>query len=652
MDEVRRRVENVADVIARRSHPRIADSKEQDPERYRQFRRIFEPAARKELAREIEDEGLLDLAIADFRRAVRIAPAVGWYHLSLAQALSLKARMLVEGRDVEGLLKETDVEIDRTVYFTRNVPYMLFNAAHVLVTKATEAGGAEREAGIARAGSLLKQALLGAPGALGRKTFELLKSAGVDNRRIIDATPTTVRASRYLSEFFFARKDWADVLTALDRMEAAAEAERRDEAPVEETTPLGAASAKKTIGAPKEMPPLFYWSDEDHASVEFKLDIVRRRTAVLGYLGQWEGRRVAREKHAGLIDERVREIVAEARDQRSSVRYELALRSCRSALKLDPHDVDALIEMARATSVPHYRDLVPATYAPLACLFRAVSNSDSLTSRQAGEMLTLLASQRGLSDRDEFLVRLIKSAAIILQSGPGAAVGSRTTALLQLQKLATHLEDEAILWRQRHLVWHYLGIALEKQGKNGEAEQMYAKAVRLVPNLRRSVVALVRLARRRGDSQAAGRYAARVAALTPAHPSTVTFAGKLRLLGYSIVPADEAKGSPRSIRCYWEFLEPMPKGCLAQTYLLDYRWRIVRGDQRPIAPQVGAYPAEYARRGEVIVETRPLPRTLPNVRYVGFGVRTAKARKGHSPQLADETGDTLARFVFIGAAGK
>jgi hypothetical protein len=132
----------------------------------------------------------------------------------------------------------------------------------------------------------------------------------------------------------------------------------------------------------------------------------------------------------------------------------------------------------------------------------------------------------------------------------------------------------------------------------------------------------------------------------------VTFAGKLLLLGYSIVPADEEKGVPRAIRCYWEFLEPLPAGYVARTYLLDYGWRIVRADGRAIAPKSGAYPVEFARCGEVIVETRPLPADLPNVRYVAFGMRSQNPPKGYGRWLIHDAGGALARFALIGTSGE
>ena len=654
LDEVRRRVADVAEAIARKSHPRIAGLKETSPEMFRQFSRIFERTARAELAAEIAEERLLDGAIADLRSAIRLAPTVGRYHLSLARALSLQSLMVVDIRrhDAADLRRQAEQEVNRTVYFTYNVPYMLFNAAHALLADGADTSGPDREAQIASALTLLKRAVTGAPGELSRPSFELLTDAGVGNQDIIAATPMTVKANRNLSDFFFARKDWADVVTALDRMETAAGTEVGDEAPPQRTAAPAAAPVKKTADAPKEMPPLFEWAAEDHASVQFKLGIARKRASALGYLGQWEKRRLAREKHAGLADERVRQMVAEARTQRGAGHYEGALRTCRSALKLDPLNPEALMEMAAVTSVPHYRSLVPAAYAPLTCLFRAVINNDSLTSRQSADVLALLKSQTGLSAREELIAGFVESVAVILQSGGGAAAGSRTKALHQLQKLAAQIERESILWRQRHLVWHYLGVAFEKRGQGDKAAGMYARAVARVPTHRRSLVALARLAQQRGDAHAAGRYAAELTKLTPTQPCTVTFAGSVRLLGYSIVPADEEKGVAATMRCYWEFLEPPPPGYAARTYLLDYRWRVVSIDRRAIAPESGDYPAELARSGEVIVEIRPLPAKLPNVRYVAFGMRSQAPPKGYDRWLVHEAGGALARFALVGAAGR
>ena len=654
MDEVRRRIEEVADAIVRRDYPLIVSQEEQDPEGYAEFRRTCEANARKELAREIAEEGLLDQAIASFRKAVRIAPTVGWYHLSLAQALHLRSLIVVDvGKPgADDLRTEAERELDRTIYLTYNVPYMLFNVAHAFVTSALETSGPDREAKIARASALLKRAVVAAPGQLSRKSFELLSRGGVDNQGIIEATPETVRANRYLSDFFLARKDWADALTALDRMEAAAEDAVSEETSAEEEPAPQAAPVPQAAGAPKAMPPLFNWTGDDSGSVQFKLDVARRRVAILGYLGQWDERRAVGETLASLTARSVRPIVAESRARRKDGRYEAALRGCREALALAPFDVDALTETAKVTSIPHYRELAPEALAPLACLFRIVVNNESLTPQQSAEVLALLENQKALSSREELIAGFIKSVAVILQSGPGMAAASRTAALHQLEKLAARLEKESILWRQRHLVWHYLGVALEKRGNSEGAERMYAKTVALARTHRPSLIALARLAEKRGDAGAAARHAAQLAELRPAQPCTVTFAGKLRLLGYSIVPADEAKGVPRRVRSYWEFLEPLPAGYAARTYLLDYRWRIVRVDGRAIAPKSGAYPVEFARCGEVVVETRPLPADLPNVRYVAFGMRSQNPPKGYGRWLIHDAGGALARFALIGTAGE
>ncbi|MFH1731257.1 MAG: O-antigen ligase family protein [Planctomycetota bacterium] len=653
MDEIERRLADVREAIACSLHPGIAAEKERDPEGFKNLSLQFERAAEEKLADEIKQSGLLGRAEENFRKAIRLAPTVGQYHFALAQALLLKTRLALDATEAEreALTGQMDAELERTVYFGYNVPYLLFNAATVFLQETADLSGARREQRIKRASALLTRAVYAARDELATKAYELLRTAGIDNRGIIEAAPETVWANLCLYRFFYARKEWPEAVIALNRIEAAAEEGPAGEPDTKDGgADTGTAVSDEHPDAPKEMPPMFTWGTGNYASVEFRLEIARRRAAVLGYLGKWPARQAAVAKRADLARRQVEPLLAEAETMRVKGHYEAALRGYGEVLEKTPHNVDALIGMARITSIPHYRDLVSDAYAPAACLFRAVINNDSLSPEQSGELLAALDNRNSDAPGDEPVEAFVRSVAIMLQSGVADTVGSPASAMLRLEKLAAELARGERAWRQQHLTWYYLGRGHESRGDDELAREMYSKAVGVTPTHRRSLAALLRLAKKKGDAQAAEEHAARLARITPMHPCTVTFSGRIRLLGYSITPADAEKGAPPAIRYYWEFLEPLPGGYHARTYFLEHQWRIFCEDRRVIAPAVGPYPAELARCGEVVVETRPLPRKLPNVKYVAFGICSQKPPKGYANWLEQDGGGPLARAAFFAPA--
>ncbi len=650
-EEVERRITEVTESIARRN-PLIVRLRKKKPEDFRQLVRSFRAAAYDELADEVRETKLLDDAEAGFRRAIRLEPTVGRHHLSLARTLLLKARMPGDAPagEVDALRQEVARELGRTTYFGHNVPYLLVNAAHALVSEAFEVTGEARDEKIASAAALLSRAMRGAPVELATGSFGLLEGAGFDDGQIIDATPNTVLANLFLYDFFREQQKWAKVVVALDRMEAAA-----GQAPADGTEARSAVERLETppppkVGAPEAMPPLFNWTSRAYAGDEFKLDITRRRARALGFDGKWAERSATLHRYTDLANRHVAAAVRRAKELRQAGRHRAARVQCEAALARAPHNVDALIEMARVTTIPHHRDLASEAYAPLACLFRAVVNNPALEPRQCADLTAALDGLRALSAREQRTAELIASAAILSQPGGRAGAGSRTTAIHRLEKLAARTDPEVSAWRQRHLVSYYLGVGRERQGKPDAARAMYERAIELVPTHRPSLLALARLAETEEDAAAAAQIATRLAALEPQFPCAVTFGGQLRLLGYSVVPPDPGRDVPGLIRHHWEFLEPVLGDYVPQTYVLDYRWRALHRDERAIAAGSSRYPLRLARSGEVVIEARPLPANLANARYVAFGIRASRPPKGRPEWLPQDLGGPKARFALLGIA--
>ena len=641
MAEIDRRVGRLAETMAGRALP---GTKEKDPDGFPKVVEIFRRPAQEELGPEIIREGLLPGAEEAFRAAVRLAPTVPRYHLSLGGCLALRTRIELKRDPAAGAWEVTRrqarTELDRAAYFGHNVPYILFDAAQLILTYAADFGGREGDRDTATATELLRRAIYAAPGQLAIKGYTLLRSVGTDSKGLFAATPDTVRAYRYLCKFLWARRDWDSVLSALDKLDGLVAEVRPDVA-----DPAVAAKAEAELrDEPSEraeaVPPRFAWASEDAPTVVLQQDIVEKRAFVLGLLGRWDERNRALETHADLVDRSADAAIERAGALFEQGNFDQAMREYQQALTRAPHNIAGLIGMATATSVPFVRESAPVLYGPIDCLFRLVTNNPSLTTKQSDKIVSMLREMKPSSDDDKVAAEFTECVAVLLRSAAGPSSESRTVALKRLDKLAHDRAAKA--WPARHLIWYYLGMAYEAKGDLGKAVEMYdnVRVRTLVLDHRRSLERLADLANREADKTVAKRYEAKLAALRPEHPCAVTFGGALRLLGYSIdrPPAGETEAG--SIRYFWEFLGRVPRNYGAYTYFLGENWRVLRVDGGRALASVGRY-------GEVVVEKRPLPKGLAGVKYIGVTLYAPDPPRGWERHLPRNGGRGLARFKLV-----
>jgi len=470
----------------------------------------------------------------------------------------------------------------------------------------------------------------------------------VDNDRLFEATPRTLRAYRHLCRFLWGRRAWSEVLIALDRLDELLGQVRPDVFVGQAADPGPARKPEdETSEEPEAIPPQFAWASEDAPTVKLQLDIAEKRATALGLLGKWPDRLETLERHAALLDLNVRATLDKADRMLATGRHEAAMRGYYRVLQKTPHNIDALIGMARVTSVPYWGALAPYSYDPLSCLFRLVVNNHSLTADQCGKVTVMLRDLRPNSERDKAVVEFAECVAILLESGPEPPSQSHAAAIHRLHKLASSVGEAVTTWRQRHLVWYYLGMGYEQKGDIGKARRMYGNVLGLVPTHRHALAKLVGLAKQMSDTTAARAYQDRLDALKPRHQCATTFGGRIRLLGYSVSRPGDAGVKGDFVRYYWEFLEPVPVSYSARTYFLDHRWHRSKTDLRRIAPPGGIYPTDLARCGEVIVESRPLTAVPPGVKYIGIDVCSSKSPKGWRSRLARNGGDGVPQFPFV-----
>ncbi|MFW6107835.1 MAG: hypothetical protein ACOC70_01415, partial [bacterium] len=361
--------------------------------------------------------------------------------------------------------------------------------------------------------------------------------------------------------------------------------------------------------------------------------------SVLSLLGRWEERTRALARHADMSERQADEMLREAARQYEAGQFETAMRTCHEALTLAPCSPRGLIGMARATSIPSAREAAPATFEPFTCLFRLVVSRDQLDPDTYEELVAVLDELRPDTDRDRLLHEFVTCAAAIIRTGQQTAGLSRPNAMQRLDALDTSGDPMVEDWPQRHLLSYYRGVGYERESDPDSAIAAYRKVLMIVENHLPSLERLCELCRTEAD---AARFRARRDALLPEHAARVTFAGRIRLLGYSTEPA--SGGEPTAtIRYHWLTLAPPPAGYRARTYFFEpVHWETRAVDsQRVVSP--------VWRCGEVVVEKRRLPpedlRT--ETPYMALFFHTAHPPEGWRRRLPRGGGLGLARLRLV-----
>jgi len=661
MAEIDRRVAEVGEaLVVEALGLGVLEQMKGDPDVAGQLRPIFERDAPELLAEEIKKDGLLDAAEAAYRKAVRLAPTVPEYHIALARSLELKARIAYSvdpaSRAWEDVRAEFHAELRRAVYLAPTRPYVLYDAAELYLVDAVRMGGSEHARAVKLAQRLLRGAIYGAPSELAPKAYEALTSAGVDNAGLLAATPRTLRACRELCRFLWMRGPLSDpatlrdILVALDQMEELLGEVRSDALDIDSDAAIEPGPRQEPKQEQDEepderqaepMPPSFSWGSETRSTAQLQLEIAEKRVAVLGLMGDWPRRLDALGRYNSLLDRCVRDKLGNARTLLQKGRYELAMAEYREVLKSVPHNVDALIGMAQVMSVPYLRDMAPDAYGPVECLFRAVVSNESVSREQCADIRRIIADQRAESGRDKVLAEFTDCAAVLVESGGATPQTSQTAAIHRLQKLIASHDEAELVWRDRHLLWYWLGMAYEAKGDDATAREMYEGALKALPGHRRSLERLVALLGRAGDHDEA-KYAALLSTLTPDQRCTTTFGGCVTLLGYSIKPGQNM------IHYYWEFAEPLPASYKVRSYFLDRRWRDRGVDSRTIVREGGIYTADLARSGEVIVEHRSLRNVASDVAFIGLALSSKTPPQKWPRHLFPDGGPgAVVRFPLI-----
>jgi hypothetical protein len=231
---------------------------------------------------------------------------------------------------------------------------------------------------------------------------------------------------------------------------------------------------------------------------------------------------------------------------------------------------------------------------------------------------------------EKYLADFIRGSAAVL-------AGCLEEGISSLRILANSNDEVALTSRQRHLPWYYLGIGYEKKGERANAVDAYRRVLDIVPNQRPSLVRL---------SALIPEFAVRLGEFEPEIPCNVNFGGKVILLGFTlgreIIPSslDGASIEQQSffITCYWQFIERTFRDYHPAIHFCDEGRRILFQADHGIRLGQAAYPMDFPRCGEVVIEKQRLNQDPTAARYLRVGILADSPPKSLPAFLSSDGG--------------
>ncbi|MBI5118035.1 O-antigen ligase family protein [Candidatus Poribacteria bacterium] len=646
-DNALRRADEIATQEAAKRAPLLASAEGQE-DTSQMEKVVF--ALVKSLTPQLHDQRrpLLLQAENFLRRAIDGAPTVARYHLALGR--------------VFGELNQTSEQAAHRaevgVAFAPNKPAILFDAGQLML-----AGNVGRRHGLEEdpvdmARKYFRAALRSDPDYADRVysfvanggTSTFANEIGPPKRAfagsdidLLSVTPKTQGAYERLCSILWDMGDWEGVIACLEVIEELADAQRLGPQP----TGFPAWRPhffRSVVFADYEAAPSLKGARgyDNRAPLQIKLSVARRRCAVFGILGDWQAREEAASEHQALLRQRLVDEIAEARRLRGRGRNREAMREYLSVLRQDWANSEALFGAAELSSAAGAFDDAPQWNASIDHLYRLVINNSRLSADEYDRARRILNTVALRTDSDKLTADFIR--------GAGAILGGREeegTAILGA--LAARHDETVRLWRQKHLIWHYLGMGFEKMGRKDDAIDAYGKAVEILPAHASSLVRLCELA---GSQSKA--WSARLAALTPEVPCNVDFGGKITLVGYTLsservpvfVEGMELAEEARFITYYWRFSDRLPPDYHPSVQFCDEDWQIVFRHDHRIYSEGRAYPTDFPRCGEVVAVRIRIKGDLTSAQFLKVGIVAGSARKQTDKALCCDAGNEYATLML------
>lgn len=511
------------------------------------FARIVEAMANDVAAQSSSERAsILRDAESQARRTLPLMPAAAKHHMSLAQVLSARAQAEPSSR-TPATCQAIDRAIAVSLFLAPGKPGLHAAAGKLHVMEGL-ADPAQKAARLLKAFSAFRAAIAADPDYAG-DIYTLVQATLDTPHAMIEATPRTFRAYRELTSALWNAHLWEAMPPCLDTLDELCVQQITTDA-VSPWTLRPRPAAHTTEAARmldlQESPTSLAPTARD--MLERRLYVAQLRVTVLGLLGRWEERATAVRRRQLLLRTWAEPALQEARACMARHQYELVLDRCRQVLDQDWSNPDALLTAAEAAHELNRPSVPPRWESAVDHLYRLVISHDRIDE----------ATRRRMRD---ILNRVPRTgaqgvAAIFVDGAASILAGQTAEGIGTLEALALRTDDEAATWRQRHLVWYYLGIGYSQQQQQARAEMAFRRVIEIVPA---HYDALQRLAASTNDPA----VAARVASLTGSHPCNIPFAGRVMLKSYRTdwQASGRTVGAQRPdrlvITCYWQFLERM-----------------------------------------------------------------------------------------------
>jgi len=251
--------------------------------------------------------------------------------------------------------------------------------------------------------------------------------------------------------------------------------------------------------------------------------------------------------------------------------------------------------------------------------------------------------------------------AAFMRGALAVLAGRASEGTAALDGLAEREDDVVAGWRQRHLIWYYLGLGHEAMHDRAKAIAAYRRVVDIVPTHRR---ALVRLAALGAD------VAPALERLTPAVACHVDFGGKVVFLGFTLTrigphpPAGAEDARPGAaapqpdpvpvawwpriasarlgtwqVTYFWEFRERMDRRYRVGANFCGSDWKGRYDDGHGFRSDDGDFPNDSPRCGETLVERRVLDGDLSGVEYFTMFLWAPNPPAGLPPTILSSASD-------------
>ncbi|MBM4045553.1 MAG: hypothetical protein FJ279_10595 [Planctomycetes bacterium] len=572
--------------------------------------------------------------------ALQRAPVSSDHHLYMARILSARARAASLPEEALARIRGDAMEhAERAVWLGPAKPYVLYNAGRIFLDH-FEASHDEQARQLA-----LKQfrRAMAADPAYARYVYPIVRSLSPEGGGITAVTPRSLGAYRRLAQELWNAEEWEELLVCLKAMEELCD----QTAAVEDVSPWSLAARKPDPtggGVPED--PLSFLEQPEAAMyttrqiADWRLSAIERRCAVLALLGRWDERAAAVEQYRQELRKKLTENFLAAQEKMAKRQYAQARDELRALLRRDWANPEALLTAAQVSLANRQLSVEPYWDGALDLLYRLVIYSESLSPDVFERVGQIVEQAQAKPGAEAVLAEFVRSAGAI-------RAGQTQEGIAKLLALAERKDEAVTVWRQRHLIWHYLGLGYERAGEREKAVGSYERVLEVLPTHRPSLLRLRELA----PSPAVED---KLAALTPEVLCNVNFGGRVSLLGYTLGEESVSKKVGgvtvhevvAFVMHFWQFHERMARDYRPSAHFCKENWQVVSPGGQEAASGGRPYPVDFPRCGEVLVWRHRLPSGVADAQYLRFHVGASTTRAGSSPP-APLNADSGSSHVYV-----